>query len=306
MTTAYPLTLAWLTDFGLTDPFVGMMKGVALSMLTPQARQWVHLLDVSHGVPAHHREAGAWYLEQAWPTLPVNTVVVAVVDPHVGQASQPYLLAYRRSHQQYLLAPDNGLAAPLLSVYPDDWWVRRLVQPERWVWPGRMPTAGATFAGRDVLTPLAAQLLNAWVGGGLPEMIERTGPLVSAWQPLSLPKAHALPDGGWRLCCWLSDRFGNWVSSLSGQQCYPCPPNTSAWLTAHWPASATGPAATLRLPMLGHYGPCAEALQGLRWVLGSHGYWELAASAQPVTTCWPLPEAYLTQPFEATLTLADG
>ena len=41
--------VVWLTDFGLKDPFVGMMKGVILS----RARGDVRFLDLTHEVVYH-------------------------------------------------------------------------------------------------------------------------------------------------------------------------------------------------------------------------------------------------------------
>ena len=67
------------TDFGLADPFVGVMKGVILS-IAPEAR----MVDLTHEIPAQDILAGALALESAVDYFPVGTIHLAVVDPGVG------------------------------------------------------------------------------------------------------------------------------------------------------------------------------------------------------------------------------
>jgi S-adenosylmethionine hydrolase len=287
----YPLTLAWLTDFGLNDAYVGMMKAVALSMLTPQARPWVTLLDVTHGIEAHNVTLGAWQLVQGWPTLPINTVLVAVVDPAVGQAQQGYLLAYKPSHQQYVLAPNNGLLAPLLA---EGGWLVRAITATHLGWPNKPAHQGHTFAGRDLLTPVAVHLLNAWVANRLPELLPTVGEVTTTWQPLALPQATPTPYGSWHAQAWHTDSFGNVVTSLSLAQRPFEPSAQGAYVTLLWPEGQQ-----CRLPLAGDYGqPMGSVSSPLRLVAASHGYWELAAPCQPVQSVWPLPPELLTTPFE--------
>ena len=73
------MLIAFASDYGLTDEFVGVCKAVMLG-LAPDAR----ILDVSHEIPAHDVRAGALLLVRAVQYLPDDCVVVAVVDPGVG------------------------------------------------------------------------------------------------------------------------------------------------------------------------------------------------------------------------------
>ena len=66
------------TDFGLSDHYVGTMKGVILS-ISPRAR----IVDISHGVGAFEIAEGAFTLAQAYRYFPRGTVHVVVVDPGV-------------------------------------------------------------------------------------------------------------------------------------------------------------------------------------------------------------------------------
>jgi S-adenosylmethionine hydrolase len=135
------------SDFGLRDPFVGVMKGRILAQ-HPQAR----IVDLTHEVLAHWpAEAGFW-LARSYGWFPAGTVHVAVVDPGVG-TPRDIILVESRGH--WLLAPDNGL---LESVTRADREARawRLT-------PGGMARCGvgrasATFHGRDIFAPVAAEL----------------------------------------------------------------------------------------------------------------------------------------------------
>jgi S-adenosylmethionine hydrolase len=138
--------VALTTDFGLSDPYVGLMKAVILAR-APEAR----IVDVTHGVPAQDVRVGAFFLARAVPYFPPGTVHVAVVDPGVGSARR-LLVAWARG--QCFLAPDNGLLGGVLDgeaqVFELD--AARFA----------LPFASHTFHGRDVLAPAAAA-----IAGGL-------------------------------------------------------------------------------------------------------------------------------------------
>ena len=68
-----------LTDFGLSDPFVGIMKGVILSRFGGAS-----LIDLCHGIPAQSVIDAAFWLERSYAWFAPGTVHVAVVDPGVG------------------------------------------------------------------------------------------------------------------------------------------------------------------------------------------------------------------------------
>ena len=135
------------TDFGHQGPFVGVMKGCMLSRF-PGAR----IIDLTHEIVAHWpAEAGFW-LARAFSYFPAGTVHVAVVDPGVGTARN--IIAVRAGGHTFL-APDNGLlanvaarAAPAVIV--------RLGTVELAHLGVHRPSA--TFHGRDILAPVAAEL----------------------------------------------------------------------------------------------------------------------------------------------------
>ena len=112
------------TDFGWREPFVGIMKGVMLSR-APALR----FVDMAHEVSAFAPiEAGFW-MSRALRYFPPGTLHMAVVDPGVGT---PRDIVIALSCGQAILAPDNGLLAPLAARGHIDALVRvnmaRLVQ----------------------------------------------------------------------------------------------------------------------------------------------------------------------------------
>ncbi|MGH7144158.1 MAG: SAM-dependent chlorinase/fluorinase, partial [Planctomycetota bacterium] len=101
MARAHPVFL--LTDFGLADVYVGVLKGVLLR-LAPDAP----IADLTHAVPPQDLGAGAFQLFSALPWLPEQAVVCVVVDPGVGTTRGVRL---DRWAGRIVVSPDNGLVA---------------------------------------------------------------------------------------------------------------------------------------------------------------------------------------------------
>src|SRR5499426_4511125 len=95
------------TDFGLSDPFVGIMKGVILR-ITPDAQ----LVDISHDVRSYDILEAAFLIENTYRYFPEGTVHVLVVDPGVGSARRPIAAV---AHKHVFVAPDNGVLSTVLA-----------------------------------------------------------------------------------------------------------------------------------------------------------------------------------------------
>ena len=182
------------TDFGTTDPFVGIMKGV-IAGRAPAA----HVIDVTHGIPAQDVRAGALVLRHAVPWFPPGTIHLAVVDPGVGGPRRPLCVETARAR---FVGPDNGLlslAAPVAEV-------RRIVHLTDAGF--FLPSPSTTFHGRDVFAPVAAALATgttpAALGTEVPDMVR-----------LELP-APAVEAGRIAGEVIYVDGFGNLVTNLSG------------------------------------------------------------------------------------------
>ncbi len=136
------------TDFGHKDPFVGVMKGQVLRRF-PAAR----LVDLTHEILVHWpAEAGFW-LGRSFAYFPPGTVHVAVVDPGVGSSRD---IAVVEADGQLFLAPDNGLLAGVLERLESTPILRRLGEDVLRDLGVHRPSA--TFHGRDIFAPLAAEL----------------------------------------------------------------------------------------------------------------------------------------------------
>jgi hypothetical protein len=181
-----------LTDFGLHDHFVGVMKGVVLA-ICPEAE----VVDISHDLSPMAVGEAAFLLGCAYPYFPAGTVHLAVVDPGVGSRRRPLAA---RCGEHLFVAPDNGiLTYPLADALA--WQAVAIANPRC-----RLNNVSATFHGRDVFAPAAAHLA---VGMKLEEL----GPTVDNPVRLDLP-APRETSRGLEAHVLHVDRFGNLVTDL--------------------------------------------------------------------------------------------
>jgi len=189
--------IALLTDFGLTDPYIGILKGVMLGIAPGMA-----LVDLTHDIPPQDIETGAWQLHTAWRFMPPGSVFLCVVDPGVGSARRPIAV---RAGGYFFVAPDNGL---LSYVYAE-------AEPEQAVILDNprfhRPQVSNTFHGRDIFAPCAAQLA---LGTPLAE-------LGTALNPTDLVRLD-IPQPTWdgdRLLGHVAhvDYYGNLITDITGQ-----------------------------------------------------------------------------------------
>ncbi len=181
--------IALLTDFGLDDWYVGVMKGVILS-INPAAT----LIDLTHSVPAQDIEAAGFALLASYRYLPVGSVVVVVVDPGVG-GKRSILCA--ESGGRSFVFPDNGVLTELL----DRDGFEKLVKAENQEF--FLTPVSSTFHGRDIFAPLAAHLsLGVEMG--------RLGPEVTEFERIRIAGPEVAPDRVTVRIRWI-DRFGNLI-----------------------------------------------------------------------------------------------
>lgn len=175
-----------LTDFGLADVYVGVMKGV-IAHLAPG----IPVVDLSHGVPPQDVRVGALWLDASWRYFPEGTVFLCVVDPGVGTARRPVAV---RAAGRTFVGPDNGLFG-LLPMEE----AREITA--QW----GLPERSRTFHGRDLFGPVAARLA---AGAAFADV----GPLLPQLVPLALPS----PRGDAGEVLW-ADGYGNLVTNLPGR-----------------------------------------------------------------------------------------
>jgi S-adenosyl-L-methionine hydrolase (adenosine-forming) len=183
-----------LTDFGLTDPFVGIMHGVLL-------RQYpdFKIVDLSHGIEPQNIAQAAFWLAASYRDFPEGTVHVVVVDPTVGSDRRPLIAEIDR---HYFVAPDNGVLDAVCSE-AEEVEIRALK-----LWQLNLKKVSRTFHGRDVFAPAAAE-----IGSGRMWLSE-LGDLIDDYARLEIPKAEA-KDGMVRGEIVVIDHFGNLITNIS-------------------------------------------------------------------------------------------
>lgn len=136
--------VALLTDFGITDTYVGVMKGVMLN-IAPGAQ----LIDLTHAVQPQSVKQAAFLLLNSYRYFPRGTVFLVVVDPGVG--SERRALAVRAGDYTFV-APDNGVLSGVLR----ELGAARAVELRDPAY--RLSATSVTFHGRDIFAPAAAHL----------------------------------------------------------------------------------------------------------------------------------------------------
>lgn len=141
-------TISFLTDYGQTDEFVGVVHSV-IRQIAPEVR----VIDISHQVPAHDVRSGGLTLARSAQYLAPG-VVLAVVDPGVATARRAIAIEVGDG-ASVLVGPDNGLLAPAVSMVGGATRAVELTNLDY-----QLPAPGPTFAGRDIFGPAAAHLCN--------------------------------------------------------------------------------------------------------------------------------------------------
>jgi S-adenosylmethionine hydrolase len=184
-------TITFLSDYGHADEFVGVVHSVIRS-ITPEAA----VVDLTHDIAPHDvRAAGLLLARSAQYLCP--GVVLAVVDPGVGGDRRAVAVEVGDG-VSVLVGPDNGLLAPAVAMVGGATRAVELTNTDF-----HLPAAGATFAGRDIFAPVAAQLCQ---GVDLAELGERVEP--GLLQPGVLPLSREEDGVVMAQVLWV-DRFGN-------------------------------------------------------------------------------------------------
>lgn len=129
------------TDFGLAGPYTGQMKAVLL-----REAPGVPIVDLFADAPAANPKAGAYLLAAYAAWFPPRTVFLCVVDPGVGSARGAVVV---EADGRHYVGPDNGLFELV---------IRRARAARTWEIEWRPQSLSASFHGRDLFAPVAAQL----------------------------------------------------------------------------------------------------------------------------------------------------
>jgi len=136
--------ITFTTDFGLQDYFVGVMKGVILS-INPGA----HLIDLNNNIKKHDIMNAGISVMNSYRYFPEGSVHLVVVDPGVGSKRKP-VGVYADGH--YFIGPDNGIFT-FLYEGTDDLKIHEITNTSC-----MLKEISSTFHGRDIFAPSAAFL----------------------------------------------------------------------------------------------------------------------------------------------------
>ncbi len=232
------------TDFGLSDHFVGTIKGVILG-IAPGAE----LVDLTHLVSPFRITEGAFVVAEAYRFFPKKTVHLVVVDPGVGAARRPILA---EAAGQFFVAPDNGV---LSMIFEREKHKVRAISERRFF----LKPVSDTFHGRDIFAPVAAHLAK-----GVPPA--RFGKPIGDYCRLDFFKAVRTGKHTWSGRVLKIDHFGNLITSFHISE-FPVI-RTRAFVLSCGQAQLTEIARTF-----------AEAEPGQpALIVGSSGYLEVAAN----------------------------
>lgn len=186
--------VALLTDFGTSDPYVGVMKGVILD-IAPDTK----IVDITHEVTPQFVDQAAYLLWSSYKYFPKGTIFVCVVDPGVGAARKILCV---QIDDYIFLAPDNGLLKFILLLSKKQ---KTIEVRNRRYWRHEL---SSTFHGRDIFAPVAAHLATGTDISlvGKPDLRERRGE--------SFVKVDAGKTGRYSGRILHIDRFGNIVTNF--------------------------------------------------------------------------------------------
>ncbi|HEY9666886.1 MAG TPA: SAM-dependent chlorinase/fluorinase [Coleofasciculaceae cyanobacterium] len=187
--------IALLSDFGLKDVYVGVMKGV-IAQINPH----LTVVDLTHQIPRQNIAAARFSLMNAYAYFPQGTVYVAVVDPGVGSQRRGIAI---QTDAGFLVGPDNGLFSGVLAQTRVIAAVE-LTNSKYWL----TSTPSTTFHGRDIFAPVGAHLASGVPIAQLGESID-SKTLVS----LSIPE-RTLTASTIVGCIQYIDYFGNLVTNI--------------------------------------------------------------------------------------------
>jgi S-adenosylmethionine hydrolase len=184
--------VTFLSDYGLADDFVGVCHGV-IARIAPDAR----VIDITHGIARHEVRSGALVLRRSLAYMPAG-VHLAVVDPGVGSERRAIALRCGGDEGRVLVGPDNGLLTLAAERFGG---VAEALDISRS--PFALERVSASFHGRDLFAPVAAQLAAGRPFG------EAGEPLDPA-ELVALASPHTeIADGALVAHVLHADHFGN-------------------------------------------------------------------------------------------------
>lgn len=183
------------TDFGLKDPFAGLIKGVILG-INPEA----HVIDLTHNIQRHNIFEASQSILMSYKYFPSSSIHVVVVDPGVGGNRRPILVV---TADHYFIGPDNGVFTSIFDTCQSSFFQVYHITASHYF----LPMSGSTCHGRDIFAPI-----SAWLSKGIAS--RKLGDEIDDFVRISVPKS--VVSGNTLSGEIVSiDIFGNAISNIS-------------------------------------------------------------------------------------------
>ncbi len=188
-----------ITDFGLDDEYVGLMKGVMLS-IHPSAT----IVDITHRIEPQDMVQAAYTLNASYRYFPDGSIHVIVVDPGVG-GKRAIVAAKMKRH--VFMAPDNGVLTLLLGGEEIDECIR-VDNPEYF-----LESVSQTFHGRDIFAPVAAHIARGVA-------LNRIGTPAASAELVRLPGLESCRSANGEITGKIVtiDHFGNLITNIPAHE----------------------------------------------------------------------------------------
>jgi len=183
-----------ITDFGLQDGYVGVMKGV-ITKINPS----VKIIDISNNIESQDIFQAAYVLYSSYAYFPKRTIHVVVVDPGVGSKRRVLCL---KTKDYLFIAPDNGVLS-FIAAREESPSIREITNKKLF-----LSEISDTFHGRDIFAPTAAHLSKGFSYKDL-------GKRVSKINEIDLPKPIRSPGGVLKGEIIYVDGFGNLITNIN-------------------------------------------------------------------------------------------
>ena len=185
--------ITFMTDFGLSDAYTAMMKGVVLSI-----NRSADIIDITHYINIGSIFQGAGMLKETYSYFPRGTVHVAVVDPGVGSSRRQIAI---KAAEHFFVGPDNGIFWPIIEDNPNAEIIN--LSEKRYF----LSHVTSTFHGRDIFAPVAAYI-------SLGTEIGKMGTIMSDPERLTLPRPYLKHDTLKGQVTRI-DNFGNLITNIN-------------------------------------------------------------------------------------------
>jgi len=139
------------TDFGLEGPYTGQVKAVLY-----RTAPGVPVVELFADAPARRPKPAAYLLAAYAIWFPPGAVLLAVIDPGVGTQRAALIV---EAEGRWYVGPDNGLFELV---------IRRAASARTWQIPQPPGPLSASFHGRDLFAPVAAQIARGELPSHMP------------------------------------------------------------------------------------------------------------------------------------------